>query len=220
MRWQKLANNRMLLKKHTICRTIFVDLRCDSAYNCPNGTPGPETGRAGGGAGPGVRPVHGGSFRAGAAGVRQLDAGVGEPHRTGGLCAELRAAGGGVEGAASGPEDDLRHRSHPHLPARRRGAAPPLRVVPPVLAGGRSAPAVPDRDPRPPQPDMGPAARRSAAMYSCAAPKMSASPRSNAVCWKSGCGSCGSSIRTPWRTSAPSGGRSWAAGTASARCTP
>ncbi len=54
----------------------------------------------------------------------------GELHRTGGLCAELRAAGGGVEGAASGPEDDLRHRPHPHLPARRRGAALPLRVVP------------------------------------------------------------------------------------------
>ena len=67
-----------------------------------------------------------------------------------------------MEGAASGPEDDLRHRPHPHLPARRRGAALPLRVVPPVLAGGGSAPAVPDRDPRPPQPDMGPAARRSA----------------------------------------------------------
>ena len=37
----------MLLQKHTICRTIFVDLRCGSAYNCPNGTPGPEIGRAG-----------------------------------------------------------------------------------------------------------------------------------------------------------------------------
>ncbi len=37
---------------------------------------------------------------------------------------------------------------------------------------------------------------------------------------KSGCGSCGSCIRIHWRTSARSGGRSWAGETASARCMP
>ena len=61
---------------------------------------------------------------------------------------------------------------------------------------------------------------RCAAMCSCAAPRTSALPRRSRNCWKSGCGSCGSCIRIHWRTSARSGGRSWAGETASARCMP